>query len=518
MKVELPGLRRSFVNAFSVWLYRLGSILFALVSVPLITRRFGFEGLAVWLLVQQLASHAQLLELGLASSLGRVLSRDQASGDSAAYVAHATSAIVILLGASLLLMLVALPLGQYFPHLFDLSPALYTDAIAMLFIAVFSTGLTLPFRSAIGVLTSQHRFSLQARIDSLVLFIRLFLVVIVCSLELPHSLILLALAVFLPNLFGAMALFGIAAKLAPQKLFVASSIGINPVKELLDISLAAMVVTAAAVLLRQGSPVLTGLSLNAEAVPLIALPIMIVFSVSPFLGIASQLLSPIASQLDAESDRKSLMAIFFIAARYSLAAALLIFAAMYVLMPMLLPEWLGRDLVPTRHIQDIYTNILIIFAAYCITIPALLARSVLISVGRHRTAARGELTSALFGLCIGWVLLEYFNWGTTGMAIGIAGAYVFRAFGTIVYQLARYFDISVFQLYGTAVWRPLASAMPLAIGAKASSLAGHQWSLFLFAISFVVWLLTVWYIVLERDHRTRISRALKALRPAKRKI
>jgi O-antigen/teichoic acid export membrane protein len=76
MSVKLPGLRQSTANVLAIWLLQAGTLLFALVSVPLITRRFGLEGLGVWLLVQQVASHVQLLELGLASSLGRFLSRD----------------------------------------------------------------------------------------------------------------------------------------------------------------------------------------------------------------------------------------------------------------------------------------------------------------------------------------------------------------------------------------------------------------------------------------------------------
>ena len=252
MKPDLPGLRHNAVNVLSTWLLQAGTLLFALISVPLVTRRFGLEGLGIWLLVLQLTSHMQLLELGLASSLGRVLSRDHALNKAAAYTRHASSAIAILLVMGGFLVLLAVPMGRAFPHVVELPSHLVPDAEWMLAIAIVATGLTLPLRSAIGILSSQHRFALQASSDGFALILRVALVVVVCTMLEQHALIALSLAVFAPGLIGSLVLFVVANRSAPYVLFSPRTVGVQPMRELLDISLAAMVVTLAAVLLRQG--------------------------------------------------------------------------------------------------------------------------------------------------------------------------------------------------------------------------------------------------------------------------
>lgn len=191
MGPKLPGLRRSAINVGATWLLQAGTLLFALVSVPLVTRRFGLEGLGVWLLVQQLASHFQLLELGLASSLGRFLSRDHAQRNGAAYSEHSTSAIVLLLGMGLVLVLLAYPIGQVFPRFF-IAPDSASEGAWMLTIALVLTGMTLPLRSAIGVLASQHQFALQAGVDGIALLLRVTLVIAACTMVEDHALIALS--------------------------------------------------------------------------------------------------------------------------------------------------------------------------------------------------------------------------------------------------------------------------------------------------------------------------------------
>ena len=510
MKPDLPGLRHNAVNVLSSWLLQAGTLLFALISVPLVTRRFGLEGLGIWLLVQQLASSMQLLELGLASSLGRLLSRDHGLNKAAAYTRHASSAIAILLVMGGFLVLLAVPMGRAFPHVFELPSHLVPEAEWMLAIAIVATGLTLPLRSAIGILSSQHRFALQASGDGFALILRVALIVVVCTMLEQHALIALSLAVFAPGLIGSLVLFVVANRSAPYVLFSPRTVGVQPMRELFDISLAAMVVTLAAVLLRQGG-VLAGYSLGVESVPLIALPVMMVVSLGPFLGIANQLISPIASQLDATKRVDELRTAYLTAVRYTLTMGLLIYASMIMLAPYLLPLWLGRESLGPHHVHAIHLNLLLIFGGYCLAIPAFLARAVLVSVGRHRIAARGELISSLVGLVIGWILMDTLGFGVTGMACGIAAAYLIRAGGVLVRQLALYFDMSLHHLF-VEVWRlPLLTTVPLVLVFIPQIIGDqdfHTAALFgLPALGLWGWL--VLRLIMPKSHREKFCRVLR---------
>jgi O-antigen/teichoic acid export membrane protein len=513
MSIKLPGLRQYTANVLAIWLLQAGTLLFALISVPLITRRFGLEGLGVWLLVQQVASHVQLLELGLASSLGRFLSRDKALSNAPAYTEHASSAIAVLAGMGALLVLIATPLGMVFPHIFDLPQQLASDAVVMLAIAIVATGLALPLRSALGVLSSQHRFALIYGSDGLALLLRIVLIVLACTMVKEHALIALALAVFAPGLLSALVTFVAALRSTPYALFNFRSIGAKPIGAIFDVSFAAMLVTLAAVLLRQGSPMLVGYSLGMAALPLIALPIMLVTSLSPFLAIGNQLISPVASQLDASDRIAELHSAYVTAARYTLTAGLFMFLVMGLLVPYLLPLWLGKSVLEPHHAHLIHVNLLVVFGGYCAAIPALLARAVLISVGMHKIAAKGELMSVLLGLALGWMLMDIFGLGPLGMACGIAAAYLFRALGTLMRQLTQYFETSLIEMYKLVLGPPLLCTLPMLLAfipvlINKATLGNTA----LFAIPALgLWSWFVYRLVVPKNHQERLSQALKII-------
>ena len=511
MLVRLPGFKRSAANVAAIWLLQAGTLLFALVSMPLVTHRFGLEGLGVWLLVQQIASLFQLLELGLASSLGRILSRDLALHDANCFTEHTSSAITILLLLGGALIVLALPLGMAFPHAFELPSNLARDAVWMLAIAILATGLALPLRSALGILSCQHHFALLAFGDGLALILRVFLIIAACTMVSDHALIALSLAVFAPGFLGALGLFLVAARFSSYDLFKVRSVGLKAVRVLLEISLANMVVTLAAFLLRQGSSMLVGYSLSAESVPLIALPMMLVVSIGPFLGIANQLISPVASQMDSCNLIKDLQCVYLSAVRYTLATGLLIFIGIVILVPDLLPLWIGKNIFDLHQIQLLHINILMVFAGYCIATPAFLARSVLVSVGKHRIAAKGELFGSLMGIFIGWILMYMLGWGATGMACGIAIAYLLRAFGVLMRELALYFDMSLVRLYGEMWLRPLLSSIPLLfvlIPAQLSDLGMRDLALYSIP-ALALWAWFAFRLIVPASHREILCRSLR---------
>jgi O-antigen/teichoic acid export membrane protein len=507
MSVKLPGLRQSTANVLAIWLLQASTLLFALVSVPLITRRFGLEGLGVWLLVQQVASHVQLLELGLASSLGRFLSRDKATSNAEAFTAHSSSAIAVLVAMGITIILLAVPLGMVFPRTFDLPRQLESDAVAMLAIATVATGLILPLRSALGVLSSQHRFVLIYGADGLVLLLRMVLVIVACTQVEEHALVMLALAVFGPGLVGALVTFAASIRSTPYALFKFRAISIKPIRELLAVSFASMLVTLAAVLLRQGSPMLVGYSIGIDALPLIALPIMLVASVGPFLAIGNQLISPVASQLDASSRVNELRSIYVTAARYTLAVGLLMFAGMALVVPYLLPLWLGKNALGPNHAHLIYMNLLLVFGGYCLATPAFLARSVLISVGKHKVAATGEIISAIVGLSVGWMLMEALNFGAIGMAYGIGTTYIIRGFGILMKQLAMYFTVRLHQLFFEIWYLPLLATLPLG-SIFIPGIMGYQ-SLIAIAlhgfVGLLLWAWLVFRLIMPIPHRESLA-------------
>lgn len=509
----VPGLRRTSINVMAVWLLQGGTLLFSIVTVPLISRRFGLEGLGVWLLVQQVATHFQLLELGLASSLGRFLSRDATKKDYAAYTRHSSSATALLATMGMVLMFFALPAGFVFPEIFDIPLDLQWDAKAMMVIALMATGMLLPLRSAIGVLASQHRFDLQALVDGAALLLRIALVLTVCLFVREHALVALAVAIFLPGLIAGVAMYVVAHRSAPAALLDRSMVGRAAIMDLLGISLSAMVITFAAVLLRQGSAMVVGYSQGLGLVPLIALPTMLVVGLGPFLGVASQLISPVASQLDAAGNKSAALEIYLMASRYVASIGLFILFAIVFAGPILLPIWIGRDVLGPGQFDVFQTNLLVIFSGYCAALPAFVGRAVLVSVGKHNAAAQGELAAAIFGVAIGWVAMEFLGLGAVGMACGVALAYMLRGWGWLMYQLATYFGISAFRLQ-CKVWRmPVLASLPLML--SASLIQGREMSVGLLIplglVAALIWACVFWRLIVPDGHRAKVKLVIQRI-------
>lgn len=509
----VPGLRQISINVAAVWLLQGGVLLFSLLTVSLISRRFGLEGLGVWLLVQQVATHFQLLELGLASSLGRFLSRDVAKKDYAAYTGHSSSATAMLAVMGTLMILIALPVGLIFPDVFDIPQAMHWDAKAMMVIALISTGLLLPLRSAIGVLASLHRFDLQALVDGRALLLRIVLVLVVCMFAGEHALVALALAIFVPGLLAATGMYVVALRAAPAALLDRSTIGRAAIIDLLGISLSAMAITFSAVLLRQGSAMLAGYSLGLDVLPLIALPIMLVVGLGPFLGVASQLISPVASQLDAIRNKAALLEIYLMTSRYVASIGLFIFFAIGLVGPIVIPIWLGREVLDAHQVKVFQQNLLVIFFGYCAALPALLGRAVLVSVDKHHTAARGEVATAVIGVAIGWALMDILELGVVGMAYGVAAAYLLRGWGWLMYQLAGYFGVSLWRLQSDVWLSPLLSGLPLLLAALLAVSGGLPVtvSILIGLFGATLWGWVFWKRIMLAGHRAKLKLLLQRI-------
>jgi O-antigen/teichoic acid export membrane protein len=510
---RLPEFRQVSINVSATWLLKGATLLFSLVTVPLISRRFGLEGLGVWLLVQQVASHFQLLELGLASSLERLLSRDAAKKDYLAYTGHSSTAAAMLAVIGALLILIALPAGSFFPEIFDIPLKMQWDASAMMVIALVSTGLLLPLRSAIGVLASLHRFDLQMLVDAVALALRFALVITVSLFVGEHALVALAVAIFGPGILAAIAMYAVALRLAPAALLDRSMIGRAAIVNLLGISLSAMMITFAAVLLRQGSALVAGYSLGLDAVPMIALPVMIVACLAPFLGVANQMIAPVASQLDAVGNKAALLDVYLMASRYVASIGLIVFFAVTIAGPTLLPIWLGREVFVAHQLQILQQVLLVVWFGYCAALPALLGRTILGSVGKHYAVARGEVAGAFFGVVFGWALMDLLKLGAVGMAYGIACTYLLRGGGPLMYRLAAYFGMSYWRLTYDLWLKPLLTGLPLLLSVLLVTVEGRSLTeaMLLYSAGVVLWGWTFWKIIIPAGHRAKFKIVAKSI-------
>lgn len=506
-----PGFRRSLLNVLSTWGVQGASVVFALVVVPLVSRRFGVEGLGLWLLIQQLAGHLQLFEMGLNSSLGRYLARSLALGEKDAHDGYLSSAFAVLCVLAVTVMLVTFLLAAELPAFFDIPTVMQTQAVWMFVVVGSATALSLPMRAGLGVLSSRHRFDLMAFSEGLGLGLKVILVLGVCLTDVEPGLVLLAGAVFLPMLLGSCVAFVHGLRCPPVSCLRWSLVSRAAVRALFDISLSALVVTAAAVLLRQGTPVIIGMQFGVGVIPMLAIPLMIVSVIQPFVAVANKLLSPVASQFDAVGDRQELLSAFRTAAHYTLTMAILVFVLTVAVGREALTMWLGHSGFSALQLDELYRMLLIVFGGYCVTLPGAMGRTLLGAVGRHWAAARGEMVGTLVGLVLGVSMIMLVGTGPWGMALGVVAAYVTRAVGSAVRLIAEYFDTSQGEIYRLVWGLPTLIALPMFAGlfvVFASGMAGWEKLSVLF-VCILAWAWAVLRFLVTEAHRARLGRLLK---------
>jgi O-antigen/teichoic acid export membrane protein len=514
----LPTFRRSGINVIATWGHRLGGVIFSLCTIPIITRHFGMEGMGIWLLVLQYSNHLQLLELGLNTSIGRFISRYLALQDAMSVSSYLSAAFVTLAVLGLGILILSPILGIAFTAVFA-SPGVEDGEISLLVIlASAAVALSLPLRTGIGLLSSVHRFDRIALWESVSLALRLILILALFTYSHP-SLVTLGLIYFVPTLLVNICMFWDGYRIVKRPAIGIAGVSRSHLAALFSVSLSAMVITFSAVALRQGSPMLVGYQLGAQSVALLAFPLLILAGLTPFINIANQLISPLASQADALSQKERLYKAYITAVRYSLSAALMALILIYLLGEEALGIWLQGSDITADDIQVMALALLIIFGSFCLCVPALVGRSILVSVGGHWRATRGELFSVVLGLAIGTLLMSETGFGVIGMSIGIAASFLIRGLGTLFRYTTQYFEVPYWKLLKEAVVAPALTGILAAASIPPILRWAHLgfWQDFAAALAAsVIWCAGAWIFVVPPDHKERLVIKAKELFGVKR--
>jgi len=504
------GGARTAINVFAIWTNRILAILVVLVTIPIITRHFGLELMGVWLLVTQFTQHLMLLELGLNTSLTRFISRYRGKNDLVGASRYLSSSIFVLTGIGGILIVLSPLLALGFLAAFQLPSELEDQVYWLVLLATLATGISLPLRTGIGMLSSVHRFDRISIWESLVLVVRLGLVLI-CFNWFNPDLLLLGLISFIPILLGNMLIFNDGWKANIDLTVSRRLITKKVLRHMLSVCGASVVITLSVVVVRQSSPMLVGWGIGIDQVATLAFPILIVSTVMPFMGVANTLIAPIASQLDAGKNRELLYRLYTMAGRYVFSMALLVLMGFYYLGHSLLDLWLSGPKVDGDTLHDMSKALVVIFAGFVIATPGFIVREVLMAVGRHWQAASSEVLGSLMGVIVGYWLMMGMNLGVMGMAMGISLAFIVRGAGFLAMRGAKYFAISYLKLLSDSMGRPIVISglamlvsqlsviwVPQSFGTGLSELIS-------FIIVCLIWASGVWLWIVESEHKKKIS-------------
>jgi O-antigen/teichoic acid export membrane protein len=493
-------------NILSIYGKRLLELLSVLVTVPIITGHFGLELMGIWLLVTQLSQHIVLLEVGLNTSTTRFLARFRAKKDLTMASIYLSSSVLTLITIGFIVVMLSPLIASGFASIFLIPQDLVSEIVWAVVVATVASGLGLFLRSGTAMLASKSRFDVIAFWETLVLAIRLVLIVIAFTWYDPNFFVL-GLITFVPPLLGNIMIFLAGRRVSSDMTISRHFIKMSALTQLFSMSGAALLISMSAVILRQSSPMLLGWSIGLEQIALLAFPILIVFSVMPFVTVGATLISPVASQLDALDEHEKLYNLSVIVVRYVLFIACIIWSGFYYLGYEIFTLWLGGPKVDAAALMQISDNVILIFTGFVICSPGFIFRQLLIAVGRHWQVAFGEIIGALIGVSLGYILMVVSGLGVLGMTIGIATAFVVRGLGFLTVQCARYFEIPYVELVSNCFGRPIiVITVALILTESLLVVLSNYYSVtFLNVVSFInilfISLIGAWFWIIDPNHK-----------------
>ena len=509
------SLKQTLKNVFSSWGKRSLEILVMLITVPIITRHFGLELMGIWLLATQLSQHIFLLEFGFNTSLTRFLSRYRAKNDLITASMYLSTSILFLQVIGITVIIFSPLIATLFDKMFSFPPELRNQVYWLIILVTSLTGINLSLRTGIGMLSSKHLFDRIALWESFSLLIRL-VSIIFCFYFYDPNFIQLALITFIPSLFGSIMIFVEGLKANKDLSLSKDLITTKVVKRMISISGAAFVITMSAVIVRQTSSMLAGWKIGVDQVATLAFPILIVFATLPFISIGATLMSPVASQMDAENKQKTFYSLYVVIGRYVFSMATLIVLAFYFLGDLLFGLWLGGPNVDSNALNKIAKNVIIIFSGVALAVPGFILRQILIAVGKHWNAAFGEMIGAIIGVLFGYMLMVYTSLGTTGMAIGISVAFIIRGFGFLTIQGARYFSVNFSKITLDTMQIPLMLMLFTVLFSKVllaiigfDDIHSIYYDILSFGIIFSLWIVGCWFLIIDKNHKILVKNYFK---------
>lgn len=516
LQIQLPSFKQTLFNVGSFWLLRVASMLSALVLTGYATRVLGLEVLGLWLLASNFSAYFQLFDLGVSSTMPRILPAMRAKGENEKIVELVSTSAGVTILAGLLGLLVTPVIAYYFGDAYNYDSESSRILFWLVLFTLGSVSLSLPFRIGYGLLASSHRFDVSASIELLVLVVKFVAACI--ALYLTENIFIYGLIMALPPLVNGLIQFRAGYSISNM----AAIGGIHPrrwskdaLRTILSMCGASLVITMSSMLLLQGSTLLAGV-INATAVAMFSYPMMLVVKSMSLSASFGKFLSPVASDLSGKNDLKGLSRITMESMAVSSALSGFILFYIVLLGPHFLVVWLGESSIAPENMQTMSTILIILTAGRVFLIPGAMSRGMLMGVGKHWNVGSVEMVCSAAGLAAGAFMMLVLKWELEGLAYGISASFILR--GLVLYpaMTCSVVGISLPLMIYRGLIRPYAIcalALAVALASKYSLNASHEivglWVGVLAGTAILVF--GTWVFIISHDRKKAITQRIKQI-------
>jgi O-antigen/teichoic acid export membrane protein len=398
-------------NIAASWGAHLVTLLVGVFLVPFVLERMGEEGYGVWVFVNSIAGYSGVLYLGFGPTVCRYVADHRARGEweQVNRVVSSVVAVYFVAGGMVMLLAGGFAMAAAWIDKWGSLP-LYEVQLAILILGL-NMGAGMVGSVYGGILFAAQRFDLVSSVQGATALIRLGLTVL--FLQQMHGLLTLA-AIFLTvtlieNGLTAWLAYRQTPTLSVRRRWVTR----NVLKECFGFSAFTALRWISGRLIYLTDTVVIGFVLGPTAIVPYYIGSRLVQMVHTPLEKIADVVLPSAGELHARGDREKLQALLAkgMGLAFLLAGGFWIGSAYFG--ERLLVAWMGETYSESRVV------LLILLAAQVVAQPMIVARQVLLAMGRVRLQALLDVTEALANLGLSLVLVH---------AMGIIGV----AWGTLI--------------------------------------------------------------------------------------
>lgn len=411
MTPERPNTRQRrtvVLNVLSNYIGKFVSTGAWFVLTPFILAHLEEEIYGLWVLVGSLVAYGTLLEFGIAGAVTKYVAEYRTRNDGREMSYLVTTAFLLYCFLGLVVVLLSVGLAFVFPLLFNVSAENTTLAFWLVCLAGLGVGISIPCTTTYAILRGLQRFDVMNLIGVVSTLLNISLIVLVLLVD--GGALGLVLASLLVTLLMQIPSVWFIRRLAPELGFGWHYLDRRRLRTVVGFSSSLFLINLGGHLEAKTDEVVIGASLPVMAVTpytlarrLSNLPQMLT---DQFLS----LLLPMASELDAENDKRGLQRLYLTSTRLTLAVFLSIGVGLIILAAPILTIWVGAE-----YAQYSYLVAMLVIASLVDT-SQWSAGLIMQGIGRHRFLAPIALASGIVNLLLSLVLVTQLE--LLGVALG----------------------------------------------------------------------------------------------------
>ncbi|MDP9051301.1 MAG: oligosaccharide flippase family protein [Acidobacteriota bacterium] len=432
-------------GVLSNWFAMAATLAVGFFLQPYIVHRLGDVAYGVWVLAVSSVSYMIMLDLGMATSVLRFISKGHATQDHQGASEALSAVLWVRLQISALILVLSGVLAAVFPAMFKVPPGLASDARKSLLIIGFTMAISMSFGIFSATLSALNRYDLRSYVTVFQLVIRV--VGVVTVLRTGHGILAIAFCELLAAIVGNAMLLYLARRIYPELEIQLGKPKPEVLRKIWSYSVYAFLITVAVQLVYQSDNLVVGAFVSASAVTYYSIGNTLCRYTQQFIGSMTATFCPAASTYEAAGDLSGLRALYFNGTRATLAISLPIVLTLIIRGHSFIGLWMGA-----KYAGPSGAVLVILAIALLVSLQNLTAGSIALGIEKHKVMAWWAIGEGVANLALSIVLGRKF--GLNGVAIGTLVPSVIVHLLMWPNYVSRLVDVSFFQVYWN-VWGPV---------------------------------------------------------------